>query len=181
MIIIYIFLIIILIGSVGALIYVINYNKLKMYEARIDQAESIIDDELRKKYDYLMKADILFQDYLKKEKTLMNDLKKIKETNFSSFDLDRKIEEAMLIVYKVVGDNPDINNNSNFAEIINNIKNADEKLSAAKSFYNKYTAKFNETCAMFPANLIAKFHHLGIKKFYDGKDLHDEITDDFKL
>lgn len=181
MIVVYILLILILISSIASLIYVINYNKLKMYEAKINQAESIIDEELRKKYDYLMKVDVLFRDYLKKDKTLMNDLKKIKDTNFSSFELDRKIEESMLVVYKITGDNPDINNFSNYTELITEIKNADEKLSAAKNFYNKYTAKFNEVCAVFPANIIAKVHHLSIKKFYDGKDLQDDITNDFKL
>ena len=48
-------------------------------------------------------------------------------------------------------------------------------------FYNKYTSKSNELVRKFPSNIIAKFHNISIRNFFDNKDLNDDIINDFKL
>ena len=45
--------IVILVGVV-TIIYIVNFNNLQAYKIKINEAESIIDDLLRKKYDNLL-------------------------------------------------------------------------------------------------------------------------------
>ena len=59
--------------------------------------------------------------------------------------------------------------------------NPNEQINAAKKFYNKYTSKSNELVRTFPSNIIAKFHNISIRNFFDNKDMNDDIIDDFKL
>ena len=60
-------------------------------------------------------------------------------------------------------------------------KKAGEKLQAAKSYYNKYTSELNDLIRTFPSNIVARMHNINIKPFFDGKNMEDEIVDDFKL
>ena len=62
-----------------------------------------------------------------------------------------------------------------------NIRRIDEKLCAAKNYYNKNTSLENQIIRKFPTNVIAKIHKFKIKLFFDGKDMEDEIIDDFKI
>ncbi len=178
---IYAILIIILIGSSLGLVYVICFNKIKENDIRIKEAESIIDESLRNKYDLMMRLDLLLQKYFKTDKPYFKELKELKKEDFSSFTLDRKIEEASLIGLKVINDEDNILKEADYLNISNDIKKIDEKLSAAKSFYNKYTTKYNTLVNHFPSSIIAKVIHSKEKRYYDGKNLNDDIYEDFKL
>ena len=64
---------------------------------------------------------------------------------------------------------------------IEKIKRIDEKLTAAKNYYNKNTSNGNAIIRRFPTNVIARIHKFKVKLFFDGKDMDDEIIDDFKI
>ena len=60
-------------------------------------------------------------------------------------------------------------------------KRINEKITSAKSFYNKYITESNELVRKFPSNIVAKFHNVKIKYFFDNNDMNDEEINDFKL
>ena len=82
--------IIIIVGSIGIL-YVYQYNKLQHSKTKINQAEYLIDEALRTKYDILLRVDKLIKTELDNDKTFFKGLEKLKDENISNFDLDRKI------------------------------------------------------------------------------------------
>ena len=172
--------IIIFIGSLGIL-YVYQYNKLQHSKTKIDQAECLIDEALRHRYDVMCSANNLVKEELGSKKSLFGDLDKLKEENISNFDLDRRLQEYENILFKIKDDYPDLAEKKAFKEIISNNKKASEKLQAAKSYYNKYTSELNDLIRTFPSNIVAKMHSIEIKPFFDGKNMQDAIIDDFKL
>lgn len=172
--------IIILIGALGIL-YVYQYNKLQHSKTKIDHAECLIDEALREKYDLLVKADKLVQSELAVDKTFFKGLDKVKNENISNFDLDRKLTEFIHLLEQIKLDYPDLMNNKGFKEILSENKKNGEKLQAAKSYYNKYTSELNDYIRTFPSNIVARMHGILIKPFFDGKNMEDEIVDDFKL
>ena len=169
----------ILVGAVVVL-WIYEYNQLQHSKTKISQAECLIDEALRDRYDILVSADTLLKDLLD-SKTLFKDLTKIKEENISNFDLDRRLNEYVAILNQVKNDNKEVAENKAFKEIINNNKKTDEKLQAAKSYYNKYTSELNDLIRSFPSNIVARIHGWQIQTFFDGKNLEDTIVDDFKL
>ena len=172
--------IIILIGAIG-IFYVYQYNKLQHSKTKIDHAECLIDEALRNTYDILLKADKVIQSELGGEKTYFKGLEKVKNENISNFDLDRKLTEYVSLLDQIKLDNSELANNKGFKDILNEMKKASEKLQAAKSYYNKYTSELNDLIRTFPSNLVARLHAINIKPFFDGKNMEDEIVDDFKL
>ena len=179
--ILYAFLFIIIIfGSIGIL-YVYQSNKLQHSKTKINQAECLIDEALRSRYDLLVRVDKYIQTELENDKTFFKNLDKLKNENISNFDLDRRITEYYNLWMQIKNDYPDLNNKKAFKELINEDKRLDEKLQAAKSYYNKYTSELNDLIRTFPSNIVARMHKIEIKTFFDGKNMEDEIIDDFKL
>ncbi len=171
--------IIIIIGAIGIL-YVYQYNKLQHSKTKIDQAEVLIDDALRNRYDILINIDKLFIKEIDK-KSFFKDLDKLKVTNISNFDLDRKLVEYFNLISQIKSDHKEIAENTDLKSLLSQDKKVVEKLTAAKSYYNKYTSELNDLIRAFPSNIIARIHGINIKSFFDGKNLEDDIVDDFKL
>ena len=176
-------IILIIIAVLGYIIieYIFKYNKLQEMNIKINEAESIIDNELRNKYDLIIRSSKTINKLLKKEVTYFKELEELKNNNISNFDMDRKITEGENLVFQVKNDYKSLNDNEEYNEIINSLKESDEILEAAKSFYNKYTTEINLIIKKFPTNLIAKIHKVKIRNYFDGKNMFDEEIKDFKL
>lgn len=178
--ILYSFLFIIIIMGALGILYVYQYNLLQHSKTKIDQAEVLIDEALRGRYDVLTKIDQLFIKEIDK-KSFFKDLDKLKEENISNFDLDRKLVEYFNLMEQIKIDHKEMATNKDLANLLKEDKKVVEKLSAAKSYYNKYTSELNDLVRSFPSNIIARIHGISIKTFFDGKNLEDTIVDDFKL
>ena len=142
--ILYAFLFIIIIFGSSGILYVYQYNKLQHSKTKINQAECLIDEALRSRYDLLVRVDKYIQTELENDKTFFKNLDKLKNENISNFDLDRRITEYYNLWMQIKNDYPDLNNKKAFKELINEDKRLDEKLQAAKSYYNKYTSELND-------------------------------------
>lgn len=161
--------------------YIFNYNKLQEMNIKINEAENIIDNELRNKYDLIIRSSSIINKLLKKEVTYFKELEELKNKNISNFEMDRTITEGENLILKVKNDYASLKDNDEFNEILNSLKNSNEMLLAAKSFYNKYTTEINLIIKKFPTNVIAKIHKIKLKNYFDGKNMFDDEIKDFKL
>lgn len=174
-----ILLIIIIILCLGGIYYIIFFNKLNDLKTKVMEAESIIDENLRLKYDSLIRISNSIKKNMKTDKNYFKEYEHLNEMNITNFDMDRKLNEGFTLILKMRDDlnldDEELNNE------IEKIKRLDEKLTATKNYYNKNTSLENAIIRRFPTNVIAKIHNFKIKLFFDGKDMDDEIIDDFKI
>lgn len=169
---------IIIVGTL-IIIYATIYNKIMIYKTKIEKAEGIIDEALRKKYDTICHINI----YIKKIITKKDYLKEyidLKNKKISNYDLDRKLTEAINTILELKNDYSELDNKE-FNKELKNINQINEDLTSSKNYYNKNTNELNSLIRKFPINIVAKIHHIQIKPFFDGKNMQDEIIDDFKL
>ena len=171
---------VIVIGTI-VVFYIINYNKIQFIHIKINESENIIDNELRKKYDCIMKSSKIINKLLKKEVTYFKELEELKNKNVSNFEIDRKIIEGENLVYQVYNDFRSLKDNKEYIDIVNSIQETNEILEAAKSYYNKYTTELNLLIKKFPTNIISKIHRIKLRNYFDGKNMFDEEIKDFKL
>lgn len=179
--ILYILLIIVFIFGILGIIYVTHFNNLQYAKTRIEQSEGIIDEVLRKRYDIVVRTSDIIKNNLKEKKDYFKEYIALKDEKISNFEMDRKLKEAINIILNLQNDYPVLQNNSNMKEIVKEIKETDEKLSASIAYYNRYTNNLNELIRKFPSNIIAKLHNFSVKPFFDGKNMNDEDLLDFKL
>lgn len=175
-----IFLIIVIILCLLGIYYINSFNKLNDLKTKVMEAESIIDENLRIKYDTLIRISNSLKKNMKSDKNYFKEYEKLKDMNISNFDMDRKLNEGLTLILKMQ-DDLGLTNDEDINTETEKIKRLDEKLTAAKNYYNKKTSETNAIIRKFPSNIIAKIHHFKIKLFFDGKDMDDEIIDDFKM
>ena len=178
---IYAILIILIVGGIVTITYIVYYNALQDCKVKIDEAESMIDEALRSKYDILLKLESIIKNNIKETKINFKDLNDLKKESISNFQLERKLVDTVLLISKIQDDFPELEEQKDYRELLNDIRVMDERINASKKFYNKYTSKSNELVRKFPSNIIAKFHNITIRNFFDNKDMNDDIINDFKL
>ena len=176
-IIIFIIIILFIIGYT----YLTTYNKYQDYIIKINEVESKIDDCLRDKFDIILKLNNNIKEKIKTKTVLVDDITSLKEENISSFDMDRKLIEAMNKV-NFVKDNYDVlDKDEEVIKLLYNIEDLDESLKACKKYYNEIITEYNKLIKKIPYNIVGKILKYEEKTFFDGKDMSDDDINDFKI
>lgn len=174
-------LVLIILVACLAIVYINYYNRMQYLKTKIEHAEGIIDEILRQRYDMLVRADGIVKSTLNDGKEYFKEYIGLKNKQITNFDMDRKLKEAFNTLNKFRDDYAELGNNKELKEIFSSIKESDEKIAAVTGYYNKNTNILNGLIRKFPSNVVAKFHKFKINAFFDGKDMTDDVYDDFKL
>ena len=90
-----IILIIIVVIFLLFIAFSIIYNKFQDYIIRINEVEGKIDEAIREKFDIIIKLNNIIKEKIKTKKVLVDDISKLKDKKISSFEIDRKLVEAL--------------------------------------------------------------------------------------
>ena len=166
-------------------IYITLYNKIQNYTIRINEVESIIDNNLREKYDNINKCVSLIKgnENINKEldKKMFEEIVRLRTKKISNFDLDRKLIEANTSFITIKEKYKELKENKDIITITKKIDEIDENLLVNRDYYNKNIAEYNKLITLFPTNIIAKIYKYEEKLFFDKKDMSDDDYNDFKL
>lgn len=173
-------LLIIIIGLIS-IYYVVVYNNYQEYIIRINEVESFIDNSIRDKFDLLSKSINVIKGNIKIEEDIFPDIVKLRSRKLSSFDLDRQLVNSINEFYRIKEEYKELQKSDAFKEIDIKLKEIEENLTAYKEYYNENITKYNRLIRNFPSNIIGKVCKYKEKTFFDGKDMTDEIDNDFKL
>lgn len=162
-------LVLVIIAGTLGIIYVINYNKMKYINSKIEQATSIIEESLNESYDLIVNASNIINEKLNDNKDYFKEYINLKNKKLSNFNKDKKISEAVTLIKNLYDDNKNINKNKDIKKIIKDLKEIDEKLTAAKSYFNKNTNELNELINKFPSSVVAKINGYKVSRIFDTK------------
>lgn len=172
-----ILVIVAIIGAIAAL-YIFLYNRLQKCIIRINEAESEIDETLRKRHDILKNMEEVINSATDVKQ---DNFKDFKSDKMSTFDVDRKLSKIADTFRKIKSDYEDNLDTEQFRQLSTESKIIEEKSDAAKAYYNKYTTSLNLLIKKFPSNIIARIHGIDEHAYFDNKNLNDENILDFKL
>lgn len=165
-------------------IYITYYNKLQDYIIKINEVESILDNNLRDKYDNINKSVTIIKnndDIKEEDKKLFEEIIKLRTRKISNFDLDRKLISANNNFTSLKEKYKELKTNKEIINISKKLEELDETLIVNRDYYNRNIAEYNKLIVMFPTNIIARICKYEEKLYYDKKDMTDEDFNDFKL
>lgn len=163
------------------LIWYINiYNRYQNYIIRINEAEANIDSTLRKRFDLLNKSIGIIKAITKKD-NILDIIVKLRSKKLTNFELDRQIYEAINEFSKYKEDYPDLKTNEGFMKIELGINETEAEIVASRKYYNDIITDYNKLVRTFPSNVVAKISKYKVKPYFDGKNMEDNIVNDFKL
>lgn len=164
-----------------AIFYATIYNRFQDYIIRINEVESMIDTNLRNKYDLLNRAIPIVKGNIPKDKEIFGELVKLRSRKLGNFELYRVLVRASNEFNGLKEEFPDIDKSSELKKIRGQINDIDLKLDNEIEYYNENISIYNGLLKKFPSNIVATFCKYKEKLFFDRKDMNDEDYEDFKL
>lgn len=163
------------------LIWIIStYNKFQSFIIRINESEASIDTTLRKRFDLLNKSIGIIEENTK-EKNALEIIGKIRSKKLSNFDLDRQLYDAINEYTRYKEKYNDLKNNTDFLKIDIELNETESEIVALRKYYNDIITDYNKLAKSFPSNLVRIMCKYKKKPYFDGKNMDDDITNDFKL
>jgi len=184
-----IFTIIIIIAVLAALWLIGLYNNLVKKNIHVDEAWSDIDVQLKRRYDLIPNLIETVKGYAAHESQVLQSVISAR-SKASSMDIDLKNASAeQMAEFSAAQDGlsgalgklfalseayPDLKANENFLELQKEISDTENKIQAARRFYNATVRALNTAILSFPANLIAHKFGFSSREFFDLSDAPEE-------
>jgi len=157
------------------LVYAVaTYNTLVALRNHIAEAWSNIDTELKRRYDLIPNLVEVVQGYAKHERGTMEEV--IKLRNLCAADsgsvshqegTERQLVGAVQKLLAVAEAYPDLKANRNFLELQHELVNTEDRIQAARRFYNGNVRDMRNKCERFPSSLIAGMFRFAPHDFFD--------------
>ena len=164
-----------------AISYIATYNHFQTYIIRINEAEAFIDTTLRKRFDLLNKSIGIIKANIKEEQEVLECIVKLRSRKLSNFELDRELYAGINEFHHYKEKIPELKCSECFLKTDMGLFESEAEIVAARKYYNDIITDFNKLVLKFPSAIVAKIHHYKQKSYFDGKDMTDEIINDFKL
>ena len=171
----------IIIGILVAILFwlIAVYNGLIKLRNRTDEAWSDIDVQLKRRYDLIPNLVNTVKGYAQHEKELFEKVTQARTAAMGAQTVDEhgKAENmltgALKSLFAVAENYPDLKANENFLELQRELSDTENKIQAARRFYNGNVRDFNTKIQVFPNNMIAGM--LSFEK-YDFFELKEEAA-----
>ncbi|MEA2113653.1 MAG: LemA family protein [Patescibacteria group bacterium] len=144
------------------------YNGLVKLRNRTDEAWSDIDVQLKRRYNLIPNLIETVKGYAKHERELFEKVTRARTAAMGAQDPAEKAEKENVLsgtlksLFAVSENYPDLKANQNFLELQRELTDTENKIQAARRFYNGNVGDINIKIQQFPNNLIAGA--LGFKK-----------------
>lgn len=169
-------------GGVPALIaliwFVASYNRLVNLSVLITESWSDIDTELKRRYDLIPNLVSTVKGYAAHEQSVLEAVTKARTQAVASTGSpgsqaqdENQFVQALRQMMVVVESYPQLKADRNFLALQKELVNTEDRLQAARRFFNGNTREFNVLVASFPTNLIAGAFGFTRKDFFEIDDL----------
>jgi LemA protein len=152
---------------VGWLILV--FNSLIKAKNRTEEAFSDIDVQLKRRHDLIPNLIETVKGYAQHEKEIFIKVTEARAAAINAKTIEEKgqaenaLSETLKSIFAVAENYPDLKASQNFLQLQDELSDTENKIQAARRFYNGNVRDFNIKIQVFPSNLVAGI--LGFKKF----------------
>jgi LemA protein len=144
------------------ILFVISlYNRLVRLRNNREQAFADVDVQLKQRHDLIPQLVDSVRGYMGHERGVLTDITEARTNAMKATTIDEKIAaenklSAALEGLKVsVEAYPDLKASQNFMDLQNEISDVENKIAAARRFFNSATKELNVATELFPSNLVA--------------------------
>ena len=138
------------------------YNGLVSTNQQTNEAWSDIDVQLKRRYDLIPNLMETVKGYAKHEKEVFSQVSEARSAAMGASSVEEKnaaenqLSQTLKSLFAVSEAYPDLKANENFLQLQDELADTENKIQAARRFYNSNVMSLNTKVQQFPANLFAK-------------------------
>ena len=154
---------------------VATYNGLVGLKVKVDEAWSDIDVQTKRRYDLIPNIVETVKGYASHEAGVFEEVTKARSVAMGATNPQAKAEaENMLAgtlksLFAVAENYPELKANVNFLDLQKTLADIEDKIQAARRFYNGNVRDFNTKILVFPNNLIANTLGFTKRDFFEAE------------
>ena len=137
------------------------YNRLVKLRNNRENAFADIDVQLKQRLDLIPQLVEAVKAYMKHESTVLTDITNARSNALKAKGINEKIAAEAQVTSALQGLQvaveayPDLKANQNFMQLQEEISDIENKLAAARRFFNSATRELNNAVETFPSNILA--------------------------
>lgn len=153
--------------------FVSSYNVLVVLRNKVEEAFSTMDVYLIKRHDLIPNLVETVKGYAKHEKETLEKVIQARNQAVNATTLEDKVEAEKAVsgvlgrLFALAESYPDLKANTNFQELMSQLKAVEEDIANARKYYNGTTRQYNTSLEVFPRNIVANFFKFTKKPLFE--------------
>lgn len=154
------------------ILVIMAYNRLIALTNRAEEAWSDIDVQMKRRYDLIPNLVETVKGYMQHE---AGTLQKVTEARTKAMgaqtvgehaEAENMLTGALKSLFAVAESYPDLKANTNFLELQRELSDTENKIQAARRFYNSVVQDLQNALEQFPSNVIAGSFGFKTREFF---------------
>ena len=166
-------IVILLIVVVLVMMAITLYNRLVKLRNGREQAFADVDVQLKQRHDLIPQLVETVKGYMQHERGVLTEITEARANAMKATTINEKIVAETRLSTALEGLKvsveayPDLKASQNFLDLQNEISDIENKIAAARRFFNSATKELNVAVEMFPSNLIATLFNFKREPMFD--------------
>jgi len=170
------FVIVLIIVAAIVLWVVFTYNRLITLKNRAKEAWADIDVQLKRRYNLIPNLVETVKGYAAHEKSVLENVTQARAKAISAeqsgnpqkvAEAENFLAGALKTLFAVAENYPDLKASGNFLELQRELRDTEDKIQAARRFYNTNVRDLNIKVESFPANIVANLFRFAKMNFFE--------------
>lgn len=164
---------IVVIAVVAVLTGIGIFNRIQALRQRRKNAFADVDVQLKLRYDLVPNLVETVKGYAGHEKTVFEEVTNARATAMRSGGIadrvkaEQSLGAAMMNLMAVAENYPQLKADANFRQLQADLSDIENKIAAARRFFNNATSEYNTTITQFPGVLVANAMGLREEVFFE--------------
>lgn len=165
--------IILIIVAVIVISLIFIYNRLIGFRNRKEEAWSDIDVQLKRRYDLIPNLINTVKGYAKHERETFEKVTEMRTQALNAQGVGQQgqaenmLTDALKSIFAVAENYPDLKASQNFIELQRELSDTENKIQAARRFFNSTVEDYNTAIQIFPQNVIAGMFKFTESEFFE--------------
>ena len=149
------------------------YNRLIQLTNRAEEAWSDIDVQLKRRYDLIPNLVETVKGYVTHERGTLESVTEARtramnaQTVEEHAQAENMLTGALKSLFAVTESYPDLKANTNFVELQRELSDTENKIQAARRFYNSVVQELQNALEMFPSNIVGNTFGFKTREFFE--------------
>jgi LemA protein len=164
------------------------YNRLVKLRNNRENAFADIDVQLRQRHDLIPQLVDTVKGYMKHEEKVLTAVTDARANAMKATTIDDKIKAENQLTAALGGLQvaveayPDLKASQNFMQLQEEISDVENKLAAARRYFNSATKEFNNAVEVFPSNIVASIFGFRREMMFDlGEERREQMEEPPKV
>lgn len=149
------------------------YNSFVSLRQKVSEAWADIDVQLKRRYDLIPNLVETVKGYATHESTVFEDVTKARSQAMNASGLEEKAEAENMLsgtlksLFAISENYPELKANENFLELQRELSDTENKIQAARRFYNSVVMSLNTKVESFPDSIIASIGSFEKREYFE--------------